>query len=274
MTVNQPFYGKKSDTEKGILVVSFGTSYPETREKTIDKIEEEIHESYPDFALYRAWTSGMIIRKILKRDGVRICNVTEAMEQMRADGIREVVVQPTHVLNGIENDQMIRDAGAFEKDFDRIVFGAPLLTSQEDNERVIQAVAEDIPLKEDEALVFMGHGTAHFANSIYAALDYQFKDRGYKNVFMGTVEAYPSMESLMKMVCQNSPRRVILAPFMIVAGDHASNDMSGDEDSWKSEFETAGFQVECRMKGLGEYPEIRQIFIDHVRDALALNEKE
>ena len=274
MTVNQPFYGKKSDTEKGILVVSFGTSYPETREKTIDKIEEEIHESYPDFALYRAWTSGMIIRKILKRDGVRICNVTEAMEQMRADGIREVVVQPTHVLNGIENDQMIRDAGAFEKDFDRIVFGAPLLTSQEDNERVIQAVVREMPLKEDEALVFMGHGTSHFANSIYAALDYQFKDRGYKNVFMGTVEAYPSMESLMKMVCQNSPRRVILAPFMIVAGDHASNDMSGDEDSWKSEFEAAGFQVECRMKGLGEYPEIRQIFIDHVRDALALNEKE
>lgn len=268
MTENQPFFGKRKDTDKGILVVSFGTSYPETREKTIDKIEEEIQKACPDFAVYRAWTSGMIIRKILKRDGIRIFTVTEAMEQMRLDGIQEVVVQPTHVLNGIENDQMIQDAMAFKKDFGRIVFGSPLLTSQEDNERVIQAVTEEMPLKEDEALVFMGHGTTHFANSIYAALDYQFKDRGYKNIFMGTVEAYPSMESLMKLVRQNSPRRVILAPFMIVAGDHASNDMSGDEDSWKAEFEAAGFQVECRMKGLGEYPEIRRIFIDHVQDAV------
>ena len=265
--------GENTRNGKAVLVVSFGTSYPQTREKTIDKIEEEIHLAYPEFALYRAWTSKMIIRKLWERDGVHIPTVLEAMEQMKADGIREVVIQPTHVLNGIENEQMIRDAAAFEADFDRILLGAPLLTSQEDNERVIRTVLEDAHLNEEDALVFMGHGTSHFANSIYAALDYQFKDMGYPNVFMGTVEAYPSMESLMKLVCQRAPRRVILAPFMIVAGDHAANDLSGEEDSWKTMFEDAGFQVECRLKGLGEYPGIRRIFVDHIREALSKKEK-
>ena len=254
---------------RAILVVSFGTSYEETRKKTIDRIEQDIREVYSDCAVYRAWTSGMIRRKVLKRDGIYIPDVREAMEQMERDGIAEVIVQPTHVLNGIENDQMTEDVLAFEGRFDHIVTGAPLLTSQEDNDRVVQAVLDELHPAADEALVLMGHGTEHYANAVYAALDYQFKDMGHKNIFMGTVEAYPSFDSLIKQVRAVHPRRVTLAPFMIVAGDHATNDLSGEEeDSWKSKFENAGFEVDCVLKGLGEYPGIRKVFLDHIASSI------
>ena len=134
---------------------------------------------------------------------------------------------------------------------------------------MIKAVAEEFSgLTEDQVLVLMGHGTTHFANSIYAALDYTFKDKGYKNIFLGTVEAYPSMESLMRMVKEYAPSKVVLAPFMIVAGDHAKNDMAGDDpESWYSQFKAEGFQVEPVIKGLGEYPGIRNILVDHLRAA-------
>lgn len=253
------------EMKRAILAVSFGTSYEETRKKTIDRIEQDMREAYPDYTLYRAWTSGMIRRKILKRDGIHICDVREAMEQMEADGITEVIVQPTHVINGKENDRMTEDVLAYKERFGNIVIGDPLLTSQEDSDRVVQAVIDAFCPAKEEALVFMGHGTEHYANSIYAALDYQFKDMGYKNIFMGTVEAYPAFDSLIKQVKAVSPRKVTLAPFMIVAGDHAVNDLSGDdEDSWKSRFEHAGFDVSCVLKGLGEYSEIRKIFLDHI----------
>lgn len=257
--------------KKGLLVVSFGTSVNETREKTIDAIEADLQAAFPDFILYRAWTSGMIIRKLEKRDGVRIDTVSEAVERMIADGVRQVVVQPTHVINGFENDQMIEDVRKFEDRLDRLRFGAPLLTSEEDSGAVIQAVMEEFAdLPGEEALVFMGHGTTHYANSVYAALDDKFKDLGYSNVFLGTVEAYPSMETLMKLVRAHGARKVTLAPFMVVAGDHALHDMSGeDEDSWRSRFEAAGFQVNCILKGLGEYKGIRDLYIRHAGDAIS-----
>lgn len=258
-------------TKKAILVVSFGTSFHRTREKTIDKIEEEIQAAYPDYQVYRAWTSRMIIAKLLRRDGIRIPTVTEAVEAMLEDGITELVVQPTHIINGVENDQMKADVQAYQDRFQRVVFGAPLLTSTQDSQEAIGAVMEEFTwLDEKDALVLMGHGTTHYANTVYAALDYTFKDLGYPHVFLGTVEAYPSLENLMKMVCSFGPKRVVLAPFMVVAGDHAIHDMSGeDEDSWRSRFEQAGFSVECVMKGLGEYPGIRQMYIQHIEDALA-----
>lgn len=258
------------ETTKAILVVSFGTSYEETRKLTIDAIEADIAAAYPDYRIYRAWTSKMIIAKLKRRDNLHINNVREAMEEMLADGITEVVVQPTHVINGIENDLMQEDALSFKDSFDSIVFGTPLLTSEQDNRHVMKAVSDEFPsLTKDQVLVLMGHGTTHYANAIYAALDYAFKDHGYPNIFLGTVEAYPSMESLMKHVKKYNPRKVILAPFMIVAGDHAKNDMAGDdEDSWYSQFVQAGFQVEPVLKGLGEYQGIRDLFIDHVQDAL------
>ena len=251
-----------------ILAVSFGTSHADTREKTIDRIEEDIQKAYPDDKVYRAWTSKMIIKKIWNRDGVKIFNVKEAMEQMKAEGITNVLVQPTHVINGIENDLMQEDVKAYADAFESISFGTPLLTTEEDNIRVAKAVAEDLQPGKENALVLMGHGTSHYANSVYAALDYRFKDMGYDNIFLGTVEAYPSLVSLMKQVHAYHPKKVILAPFMIVAGDHAKNDLSSEEeDSWRSQFEKEGFQVECLLKGLGENETIRQIFIDHIEEA-------
>lgn len=259
--------------KKALLAVSFGTSVNETRKKTIDAIEADFRKAFPGHTLYRAWTSKMIIKKLEKRDGIRIDTVAEAVERMRADGVTDVTVQPTHVINGIENDQMAADVLAKKDSFASVRFGAPLLTSDEDSAAVIRAVMEEFPgLTKEDALVFMGHGTTHYANTIYAALDYRFKDMGYRNVFLGTVEAYPSMETLMKMVREYGARRVILAPFMVVAGDHAMNDMSGDDpDSWRSRFESEGFQVECVMKGLGEYPGVRSLYIRHVQDAVLVS---
>lgn len=255
---------------RGILVVSFGTSVNETREKTIDVIEEDIRNAYSEDRVYRAWTSGMIIRKLKKRDGVRIDTVTEAVERMLADGITELIVQPTHVINGVENDRMIADIQVFADRFERVVFGTPLLTSEEDSGAVIEAVMDEFQdFPKEEALIFMGHGTTHYANTVYAALDYRFKDMGYPNVFLGTVEAYPSLGTLMKMVKAYGAERVTMAPFMVVAGDHAMNDMcSEDESSWRSQFEAAGFQVSCILKGLGEYEGIRKLYIRHIQEAL------
>lgn len=255
---------------KAILVVSFGTSHNDTRKVTIDAIEHDIAQAYPDFTLYRAWTSKMIIKKIRERDGIRIPTVREAMEQMIQDGISELIVQPTHVINGIENDLMKEDVLSYSDHFSSVRFGTPLLTSTLDNELVVEAIAQDLgaSLADDEVLVLMGHGTTHYANSIYAALDYTFKDRGYSRIFLGTVEAYPSMESLLRQVKALQPRRAVLAPFMIVAGDHAKNDMAGDDpDSWRCQFEQSGIEVTCILKGLGEYPKIRQLFLDHIKES-------
>ncbi len=268
--INTHYGGTKTvskETKKAILAVSFGTSHNDTRKITIDAIEQDMQAAFPDYALYRAWTSKMIIKKVNARDGVHICNVKEAMEKMLQDGITDVLVQPTHVINGIENDLMKEDALAFQEQFHSISFGDPLRTSEQDNLAVIDAITSEFKtLTKDEVLVLMGHGTTHYANAIYAALDYTFKDKGYSNIFLGTVEAYPTMESLLKMVHAYQPKKVVLAPFMIVAGDHAKNDMASDEpDSWYSQFKAAGYDVEPVLKGLGEYTGIRKLFIEHLK---------
>lgn len=262
------------ETKKAILVVSFGTSYTSTREVTIDAIEKDIAEAFGDYRVYRAWTSKMIIAKLKKRDNIFIPTVKEAMEQMAQDGITDVVVQPTHVINGIENDSMKEDVLSCRGSFQSIVFGTPLLTSEEDNVAVINAVAEEFKdLEEDTALVLMGHGTTHYSNTIYAALDYMFKDLGHPHIFLGTVEAYPAMQSLLRMLAAFQPKKVVLAPFMIVAGDHAQNDMAGkDPQSWMCQFQNAGYEVVPVLKGLGEYQGIRNLFVSHVRDAIKAGE--
>ena len=259
-----------SDKTKAILVVSFGTSINTAREKTIDKIEDDFQAAFPDHKIYRAWTSKMIIRKVLKRDGVKIFTVTDAVEQMIKDGIKDLVVQPTHILNGIENDIMVDEIQSYAENFNTIRFGSPLLSSTHDNIDVIHAIKAEFPeIPNDEALVFMGHGTVHFTNTVYAALDFTLKDLWHNNIFMGTVEAYPSIDTMVKLVNNLKPKKVHLAPFMIVAGDHACNDMAGDEeDSWKSIFEKEGYEVICHIKGLGEYPEIRKMFIKHANEAM------
>lgn len=271
MHPQRTFGGKgESDMEKkAVLVVSFGTSHNDTREKTIGAIENMIADAYPGRQMYRAWTSAMIIKKLRERDGYAVDTVEQAVKRMLADGVTQITVQPTHIVNGIENDRMKRDVLLYADRFDRIQFGTPLLTEDADSEQAVAGIMKEFTeLDADTALIFMGHGTTHYANAIYAALDYKFKDMGYSNVFVGTVEAYPSMETLKRMIKDGGYRKVILTPFMIVAGEHAKHDMASDnEESWKCQFEAEGLEVTCVMKGLGEYGAIRQMFLEHARAA-------
>ncbi|OOB78527.1 MAG: sirohydrochlorin cobaltochelatase [Epulopiscium sp. Nuni2H_MBin003] len=251
---------------KAILVVSFGTSHRDTREKTIDKIEQDIAEAYKDYKVYRAFTSKMIISIMKKKYNEVVLPVKSAMEQMISDGVKEVVVQPTHVLNGIENDIMKAEILEYTDKFSKISIGDPLLTTHEDSCQLIEAILSEFAfVKSDTAVVLMGHGTTHYANSIYPALDYQFKQMGHKNFFVSTVEGYPEIDVVLNYVKAENFTKVVLAPLMIVAGDHAKNDLAGDEpDSYKSIFLDNGFEVECHLKGLGEYEGIRQLLIKHI----------
>ena len=177
-----------TETKKAILAVSFGTSHEDTSQLTTDAIEDSMRQAFPEYPAYRALTSNMIIRKLKNRDNIIVPTVKEAMEQMAADGITDVLVQPTHVINGIENDRMKEDALSFRDSFHSISFGDPLLTTEDDSHKVIAAIAREFShITKDQALVFMGHGTTHFANAIYAALGYTFKDKGYHNFFLVTL---------------------------------------------------------------------------------------
>ncbi len=261
----------KKEGKKAILAVSFGTSVNATREKTIDAVERDLAEAFPEYCLYRAWTSGKIIRKLAQRDGVRIDTVQEAMERMLSDEVEELLVQPTHVIDGIENDRMRADVEQYRERFRKATFGAPLLSGEEDSRVVIRAVMEEFSdLPADEALVFMGHGTTHHANEVYTALDAMFQEMGYVNVHLGTVEATSSLEKLLQRVRASGAKRVTLAPFMLVAGDHALHDLSGeDPDSWRSRFEAEGFTVNCTLRGLGEYAGVRRLYVEHARAAVS-----
>lgn len=258
------------EQKKALLAVSFGTSHNDTREKTIDQIERCLGQGLPDRRVYRAWTSRMIIRKLRERDGVEIDTVTEALERMLRDGVTDVLIQPTHLLNGVENDAMRREAEAFREKFRTMQLGAPLLTTDEDLQRMTEILAGAFPeLREDEAVLFMGHGTEHYANTVYAALDYRFKDMGRDRFYMATVEGYPTLDNaLRQMKSRENLRRVYLTPFMIVAGDHAKNDMAGEDgDSWKNVVAQAGYEVVCVARGLGELEPVRNLLADHARQA-------
>ena len=263
----------QNQKKTAILVVSFGTSHQDTCEKTIGAIEKAIRETYPQFPLFRAWTSKMILQKLQKEKGIQIPDVTQAMSQMASLGISDVIIQPTHVINGIENQLMQKEAMAWKEHFRSITFGTPLLTTTEDSLTVCHIIAEEFShLSADhkkQALLLMGHGTDHFSNFAYAALDYMFKEQGYPWIFVGTVEAYPSLSCVQKQLKRFAPEEIILAPFMIVAGDHAKNDMAGaNEDSWASQLKKQGYRIQTVLKGLGEYPQIRQLFLDHTAQAI------
>lgn len=256
--------------KKAILAVSFGTSHEETRKKTIEAIENQLKEYFPEYEVRRAFTSGMIMKVLKKRDNIHIDNVAEALEKLEKDGFEELVLQPTHIINGDEYDKMVSQAESFKNRFKSISIGKPLLTESSDYEEVCRGIMKQFTdMKKEDVLLLMGHGTGHFADAAYAALDYRFKALGYENVFVGTVEGYPEFEDAMKQVRKYGPEKVILLPMMVVAGDHAVNDMAGDEeDSWKSMIEKEGYQVECILKGLGEFPEIRNIYIKHAEKAM------
>lgn len=254
--------------KKAILVVSFGTSYNETRKRTIGALEKAIGQAYPAWEVRRAFTSQMIINKLAKRDQIKIDNVGEALERLAAEGVDELYVQPTHVMNGMEYDEVVEEVERCGDRFSSVVMGSPLLTTAEDYDAVVEALIGEYAPAEREALVLMGHGTEHHADAAYAALDYHFKAAGHDNVFVGTVEGYPSLDDVLGMLEKREYDKVILAPLMVVAGDHATNDMASDEeDSWKRLLSAAGYAVECRLKGLGEIPAIREIYVDHLRAA-------
>lgn len=261
-------------TEKklAVLVVSFGTSYADTCVKTIEAIENAVKEAYPFHAFYRAWTNERIRSKVWKRDKVHIFSVKEALEQMKKDGAEEVLVQLTHVVNGIERELMMEAVKEAQGAFACVSVGDALLTTQKDCEKVIEVLEKELSVEEDEALVFMGHGTKHYANFVYSALNDQFLTGGHENWFMGTVKGYPELEDVLAAVKKTGLKKVVLTPFMIVAGDHANNDLAGEEeDSWKSVFEKEGYEVRCVLKGLGEYEGIRKLFLEHLAQAEEVN---
>lgn len=256
-----------------ILVVSFGTSYNDSRDITIGAIEEEIAKAYPDYEVRRAFTSQIIIDKLKERDGLVIDNVEEALDRVVADGVKELIVQPTHVMSGYEYDDLFNEVSVYagKYDFDRVVIGAPLLTSDEDYNKVAEALVKETKdyAAEDTAIVFMGHGTEHEANGTYAKLQETFKSKGYDDYYIGTVEAEPSLEDIVEMLKAGGYKKVVLEPLMVVAGDHANNDMAGDEeDSWKSVLTKEGFDVDCVLRGLGESDSIRAVYAAHVQTAV------
>lgn len=257
--------------DKVMLVVSFGTSYNDSRDKTIGAIENALAEAYPDYEVRRAFTSQIIIDKLKERDGLEIDNVEEAMKRLVADGVKEVIVQPTHVMPGFEYNDVVDEVKPYETMFDSLIVGQPLLSEDADFEPLVKILAEETKEynTEDTAVVWMGHGTEHDANETYTKLQETFKAAGYDNYIVGTVEAEPTLEDVIAAAKELGVKKLVLSPLMIVAGDHANNDMAGEEeDSWKSILTKEGFEVECVLRGMGEYKGVQQMFADHVKKAM------
>ena len=264
--------GQMKTVQPVLLVVSFGTSYNDNRDLTIGAVERAIEQAYPQYEIRRAFTSQIILDILKERDQLEIDNVKQAMDRLVADGVRDVVIQPTHVMPGIEYDGVISQIGAYGECFHSMKVGRPLLVEDRDYDTLIVALAEETaPYNtSDTAMVFMGHGTEHAANATYPKLQQKLIQAGFHNFFIGTVEAEPTVEDVLAEVRKTDAKKVVLLPLMVVAGDHAHNDMAGDaEDTWKAVFANAGYETQCVLKGLGQYPAVQQMFVDHVADALA-----
>jgi sirohydrochlorin cobaltochelatase len=257
--------------EKELLVVSFGTSFNDSRRLTIGAIEKALEEAYPEYSVRRAFTSNIIIDHVNKRDGILIDDLDAGLKRAVDNGVKELVIQPTHLMNGIEYTELSDAVAQYADAFDSVKIGAPLLTTDEDFKNVEQALVDWTKEYDDgkTAIVFMGHGTEAESNGVYAKMQELFTADGYENYYVGTVEATPSLDDVLAAVQAGEYERVILEPMMVVAGDHANNDMAGDEDdSWKSAFEKAGYKVECVLRGLGENEAIQQMYVEHAKAAI------
>lgn len=257
--------------ENELLVVSFGTSYNDSRRLTIGAIEDAIEKAFPDFAVRRGFTSQIIIDHVKSRDNVAIDNVGEALERAEKNGVRNLVIQPTHLMNGLEYTDLVNEVAEYSDAFDKVAIGKPLLTTDDDFRAVMKAITEATAQYDDgeTAICFMGHGTEAESNQVYAKMQDMLTEAGYKNYYVGTVEAAPSLDDVLAAVKEGSYQKVVLEPLMIVAGDHANNDMAGDEDgSWKTAFEDAGYEVTCLVNGLGELEAIQQLFAEHAQAAV------
>lgn len=274
--------------ENELLAVSFGTSYNDSRVEDIKGIEDALQEAYPDWSVRRAFTSQIIINHIQARDGECIDNMDQALERAVKNNVKNLIVQPTHLMHGAEYDELVKAVERYQDKFESVKVADPLLGEvgsdasviNSDKEAVAKAVTAqavetagydslDAAKEDGTAFVFMGHGTSHTAKVSYSQMQTQMQVLGYDNVFIGTVEGEPeetSCEAIIEAVKNAGYKKVILRPLMVVAGDHANNDMAGeDEDSWKSLFENSGFfeQVDVQIAGLGGIEAIQQIYVDH-----------
>ena len=277
--------------ENELLVVSFGTSYNDSRVNDIKSIEDALQEAYPDWSVRRAFTAQIIINHIQARDGEKIDNMTQALERAVANGVKNLVVQPTHLMHGAEYDEMCAAIDEYRDQFESVSIAEPLLGEVGSDASVInadkEAVAKAVTAAAVEAsgfdsleaakeagaaFVFLGHGTAHVARVSYSQMSTQMQQLGYENVFIGTVEGEPeetACESVIEEVQAAGYTTVILRPLMVVAGDHANNDMAGsDDDSWKPMFEDAGLTVNCQIAGLGGIADIQALYIAHTQAAI------
>ncbi|MCS5421647.1 MULTISPECIES: sirohydrochlorin cobaltochelatase [Psychrilyobacter] len=261
----------KKGEKKAILLVSFGTTFPETREKTIGALEKEFKADYPDFKVVTAFTSRIIMRRIKENEGITYDNPSEALKKLKKDGYTHVLVQGTHIMNAIESETLKTEVESYKGDFKVLKVSTPLLTSVEDYKEVVKALKPTYKnLKKDEAVVFIGHGTHHPGNSAYSMLEHVFHGEGVKNAFLGTVEGYPALDDVIAGLKKAKIKKVELYPFMIVAGDHANNDIAVD---MKEELEKNGFTVKAHLVGLGENKEIRKIFVEHAEFGLTHEEE-
>ena len=277
--------------EKELLVVSFGTSFNDSRVADIKSVEDALQEANPDWSVRRAFTAQIIINHIQARDGEKIDNMEQALERAVANGVKQLVVQPTHLMHGAEYDEMCAAIDKVRDQFDSVEIAEPLLGEVGDDATVINADKEAAAkavvaaaLEESGyestaaakdagvAYVLMGHGTAHVAKVTYSQMATQMAKLGYENVFVGTVEGEPeetSCEAVIEAVKNAGYTTVVLRPLMVVAGDHANNDMAGaDEDSWKTMFEAAGFTVNCQISGLGRIADVQALYVAHAKAAI------
>ena len=276
-----------------LLVVSFGTSFNDSRVKDIKGIEDALQAAYPDWSVRRAFTAQIIINHVQARDGEKIDNMQQAMDRAVANGVKNLVVQPTHLMHGAEYDEMMEMIDDYRDKFESVAVAEPLLGEvgadatviNEDKEAVAKAVTAEAvatagydsveaAAKDGTAFVFMGHGTTHTAKVSYSQMQTVMQTLGYDNVFIGTVEGEPestSCENVIEAVKAAGYTKVVLRPLMVVAGDHANNDMAGaDEDSWLSQFEASGAfdSVDCQIAGLGGVADVEQLYIAHTKAAI------
>ena len=279
--------------ENELLVVSFGTSFNDSRVADIKGIEDALAEANPDWSVRRAFTAQIIINHIQARDGEAIDNMDQALDRAVANGVKNLVVQPTHLMHGAEYDELMEAVDAYKDKFESVKVAEPLLGEvgadasavNTDKKAVAEAITAEAvktagfdtldAAKEDGvAFVFMGHGTSHNAKVSYSQMQAQMKDLGYENVFIGTVEGKPeetACENVIAAVSEAGYTKVVLRPLMVVAGDHANNDMAGDDDdSWKSMFNASGkFEsVDCQIAGLGEIEAIQNLYVAHTAEAM------
>lgn len=262
--------------KRELLVVSFGTSFNASRVSTIGAIEGALEEAFPGWSVRRGFTSGIIINHILRRDGEKIDSVAEALERAKANGVEELLVQPTHLMNGYEYGDLVKTLEGYAADFASIRIGAPLLTTGEDFVQVAEAMVHATARLAGDgktAVCYMGHGTQAASDGVYARMQQVLTGAGYDNCFVGTVESRPTAQDLVKLVKEAGYERVVLRPMMIVAGDHANNDMADESDpgSWYSVFSAAGLRVTCDVRGLGELKEIQDLLAAHARAAVELD---